>query len=196
MAAWSADDIALARELLKLRKQSPTIKDFYGAVDAIKASDDASMHAQHEARRSKRFESSYKKLLLATNGDADRLARKLYRKLIDATDTRTDTVSPSTSKANGRPPNKWGRDGAGKIMFYFCIEEIMQEMRAEGISRPKVKDAVARSLGIVQQQRHRASNVAKINDHASRYSEARKILKPLLKRGAILEFSITQTERT
>ena len=62
-------------------------------------------------------------------------------------------------------------------MLYFCIEETMQEMRAEGITHPKTKQAVARSLQITPQQQARVKNAARINDYASRYSEVKKILK-------------------
>ncbi len=177
MAEWTDEDIALARQLLDLRQQSSTCADFEDQINAMAARYYEAMEAKYSAKKRKRLESGYKGLLASTGGDADVLAQVLYRELIDAKNVNFNNASPAVLSSTGRPPDKWGRDAAGKLMLFFCIEEAMQGMRAEGIPRPKIKNAIARTLKITQQQRKLESNIAKIDDYASRYSEAKKILK-------------------
>lgn len=176
MAEWSTRDVSLARLMLALWNRSSTLEDFNKSCDSLLDRYAELARLQAEAEADDQIEFHYQVLLSMAEGDTNRLSRMLYAFILDSS-----TAPPTTaaSKPSGRPADRWGRDGAGKLMLYFCIEDAMQKMRDEGITRPKIKDAAARWLEIPAQQRRRDVNMKKINDHASRYSEAKRILKGL-----------------
>jgi hypothetical protein len=175
MTKWTEDDIEQARKFVALENQSKTKEEFQDACNAI-----ANSHAETLLSTLKTsVEDDYQELLAAAGGDADVLARKLYAHILGTgvTEQRTANDKEPVTKTSGRPPNKWGKDSMGKLVLYFCIEDKLQAMRAEGNPRPKIKDAVANVLNIPDQRRERPSNKAKISDYASRYSEVKGILK-------------------
>ena len=176
---WTAEDIQLAEDLLALSRESPTLEDFDKSADLMVSSHKETLMAQSLSLRAQEMANSYHRLLSAVGGDPNVLAKVLYAHIVETRFCTHRARQPPKSKSNatGRHPDKWGSDAAGKLMLYFCVEEIMQQMRAEGISRPKIRDAVARGLGITPRQRGRGNFEKKINDYASRYSEAKKILK-------------------
>lgn len=179
MPEWTSDDIDLARELLALWNQSTTPADFDKSADLMVSSHKESLIAQSQSQRVEWMANSYDRLLSEVGGDPSYLAKMLYMHIVETRFCAHRASQPAKSKSNatGRPPDNWGRDAFGKLMLYFCVEDIMQQMRTEGISRPKIRDAVARGLGIAPRQRGRNSIEEQIKDHASRYSEAKKILK-------------------
>ncbi|MBP9229562.1 MAG: hypothetical protein KBF41_15955 [Azonexus sp.] len=176
MAKWTSDDIDLASELLALWNQSATPADFYKSADLMVSRHKESLIAQSQAQRAEWMATSYHRLLSTVGGDASYLAKMLYMHIVETRFTAHRATRPRSPKS-GRPPETWGSDGAGKLMLYFCVEEIMQQMRAEDIARPKIRDAIARGLGIARRQRGRVTIEKEIDDYASRYSEAKKILK-------------------
>ena len=177
MTEWSKRDISLAKLMLALWNRSATIEDFNESCDSLMEQYAELVRLEAAAEADNQIEFHYQALLSMAGGDTYRLSKMLYAFILDSSPAPLPNTAPS--KSSGRPADRWGRDGAGKLMLYFCIEDTMQKMRDEGITRPKIKDAAARLLEIPEQQRHRDVNMKKINDHASRYSEAKKILKGL-----------------
>jgi hypothetical protein len=183
MNAPSDEDVALIQEIINCVYTSKSIEVAIGKLKVLDDQHANDIDEQRRQRKAHEFETSYQRLLTGFGGDADRLARMLYAYSLE--------IMPSgiedgiTNKKDGRPPDKWGRDGAGKWMFYYWIEQIRNGMRNEGTARPKIKDAVARYLKVPPQHRGRAGTEARIRDYAARYSEAKRILKTAGKLPAI-----------
>jgi hypothetical protein len=176
----TSEDIDLAKELLVIWKQSSSADEFHQKVEVLEATEKAIAEIEHQQLESEQFEKSYQKLLFSAGGHADVLARELYRYALELLPSDKNPLAvPATS--SGRPPDRWGREGAGRVMLYFIVEDILNEMRKQGIQRPKIQDAIAQYLGIRPECRTRNAYRLRIHDYAARYSEAKKILKPVKK---------------
>ena len=167
------EDLLLAQQLYKLAEEIG-VEETALFLDTKYA---AEMAEEHQNLRRDRREKKYQELLAAVDGDFEVLSRFFYSALLDSYAEKGGTTPRPDKCRSGRKPNKWGADGAGKIMLFVIVEEELKKMRVEGIKRPKINDAIARCLNITTERRIRSSSVRAIRDYASRYSEAKKILK-------------------
>lgn len=163
------EDFPLACELLSLVEE-------FGVDEAERILDDRHQDDLRREQKSKR-EQMYQRLLSMAGGDAEILARVLFASGLES------EKPPSESNGipvptGGRRPDKWGHDGAGKIMLYVLVNREIEKMKLEGIEKTPIRAAVARILEIPLKVQERNGNKIKICDYASRYSEAKQILKP------------------
>ncbi|MCX7143978.1 MAG: hypothetical protein NT123_23630 [Proteobacteria bacterium] len=176
MATWAAGDIALARKVFDLYKQSETFEQFENAASELMKDYENALKAKLNAN----IADGYSEILRCAGGNADLLARCLYEQALNRpvrTPQATVAIKAQKARGKGRPPSIWGEDGAGKLMVFFSIEEQLRKMRERGVASPKIRDAIARICGIQSDHRERPRNMAIINSYASRYSEVKKILK-------------------
>jgi len=179
MPDWTPRDIEIARKALALGRQSKNLEEFKVTFDVYISEIETAIDAEAERLQAIRLEESFQKYLEMAGGDFERLSRMFYAFTLDNCHPSTTTNMKVPATETGRPPDKWGRDQSAKLFLYVAVEEIMAQMRAAGIARPTIQDAVVRYLEIPKELRSRVSNKAKIRSYASRYSEAKKILKGL-----------------
>jgi hypothetical protein len=183
MTAPGADDIALIQATLDAVSCAANRGDALRAVHDSERLRSSPIAEQRQREHANGIEAGYQRLLAGFGGDADCLARMLYSYALELMPNSVE--DSSDYKQTGRPPDKWGRDGAGKWMLYFLIEQVRKEMREAGSKRPTIQDAIAQYLGVPPARRGRASVEAQIRDYAARYSEGKKILKRVGKLDAI-----------
>jgi hypothetical protein len=185
MTTFSDADIDLAKLLCTRLKTAKSKDEREKVPEEIMRECSTSITEQNQLAIFEKFEKSYKKNLAACGGDADILARFLYMQLLSSNVSSRIPPPLTPSKKSGRPPGRWGSDAVGKLMLYIIVEDTLTEMRAEGTKRPKIKDAIARCIGVLEQHPRRMKVEAEISDYAARYSEAKKILKLSGKLGSI-----------
>lgn len=172
------DDIELAQLMVSIWENASTSQEFDEQANRLERlfRDEARELSQN--KRHAHLESTFQRILAAFGGDTERLARAL---LFMLTEEKRNTARTSQSrkplplnppKPVGRPPSRWGKDGAGKFAFYYALENMYQR----GFNG-STKDAIIAMMGITVAQSNRQPYRDQIRDYMSRYSEAKKILK-------------------
>lgn len=172
------DDIELAQLMASIWENASTSQEFDEQANRLERlfREDARELSQNKIYA--HLESTFQRILAAFDGDTERLARALLFRLAEEkwntarTSPSRQPSPPNPPKPAGRPPSRWGKDGAGKLVIYFALENMYQH----GFNG-STKDAIIAMMGITEAQSNRYPYRDQIRNYMSRYSEAKKILK-------------------